>query len=95
MAGTFNVVVTASDGVNSDSESFAWIIGAGPPYRPQHAAGADARPSSGSSVTYQASVTGGVGIQYQWDFDDGTPVTPFSSASTDHARLRARRASTT
>ena len=40
-AGTFNVVVTASDGVNSDSESFVWIIGAGPPYVAEHAAAAE------------------------------------------------------
>jgi PKD repeat protein len=75
------VVVTASDGVNSDSESFAWTVAAGPPY----VLNTPPPPSPatvGSSVTYQASVTGGVGIQYQWDFDDGTPVTPFSSAST-------------
>ena len=31
-AGTFNVVATASDGVNSDSKSFVWTIGQGPPY---------------------------------------------------------------
>jgi YVTN family beta-propeller protein len=80
-AGTFNVVVTASDGINSDSEGFAWIIGAGPPYV-LDTPPAPSPATVGSSVTYQASVTGGVGIQYQWDFDDGTPVTPFSSAST-------------
>ena len=37
---------------------------------------------TGSTVTFEASVTGGVGVQYQWDFDDGTPVTPFSSSPT-------------
>lgn len=79
-AGTFNVVVTASDGVNGDSESFTWTINSGPPFvldTPPPPAPAVA----GSSVTYQASVTGGAGLQYQWDFDDGTPVTPFSASS--------------
>ena len=32
VSGTFNVIVTASDGVNSDSESFTWTIAAGPPF---------------------------------------------------------------
>ncbi|HWN06591.1 MAG TPA: PA14 domain-containing protein [Steroidobacteraceae bacterium] len=78
-AGTFNVVVTASDGVNSDSESFVWVINQGPPY----VLNTPPPPSpavTGGLVTYEASVTGGVGLQFRWDFDDGTPVTPFSSS---------------
>ena len=80
-AGTFNVVVTASDGVNSDSESFTWVVNQGPPY----VLNTPPPPSpavTGSSVTYEASVTGGVSVQFQWDFDDGTPVTPYSSSPT-------------
>jgi YVTN family beta-propeller protein len=80
-AGTFNVVATASDGVNSDTESFAWIIAQGPPFvlnTPPPPTPA----TVGAAVTFQASVTGGSGIQFQWDFDDGTPLTPFSSSST-------------
>jgi YVTN family beta-propeller protein len=78
--GTFNVVVSASDGVNADSEAFTWTVNSGPPFvlqtppPPPPAA-------TGTTVTYQATVTGGAGLQYQWDFDDGTPVTPFSSSS--------------
>jgi YVTN family beta-propeller protein len=80
-AGTFNVVVTATDGVNTDSEAFVWTIAQGPPFvldTPPPPAPAVA----GSTVTFSASVTGGTGIQYQWDFDDGTPLTAFSSSST-------------
>ena len=80
-SGTFNVVVTASDGVNTDSESFVWTIAAGPPFvlnQPPPPAPALA----GATITFEASVTGGTGIQFQWDFDDGTPVTPFSSSAT-------------
>ncbi len=79
-AGTFNVVVTASDGINTDSENFAWTIQSGPPFvlnTPPPPAPAVA----GSSVTFEASVTGGAGVQFQWDFDDGTPVTAFSSSA--------------
>ncbi len=80
-AGTFNVVVTASDGVNSDTQSFTWIIGQGSPFvlntpAPPTPAMVDA------TAIFEASVTGGVGVQFQWDFDDGTPLTPFSTAST-------------
>lgn len=80
-AGTFSVVVSATDGVNSDSENFTWTIAQGPPFvlnTPPPPAPATA----GSSVTFTASVTGGSGIQYQWDFDDGTPVAAFSSSAT-------------
>ena len=35
-------------------------------------------------------MTGGVGIQYQWDFDDGTPVTPFSSVARRSAHTFAK-----
>ena len=80
-SGSFNVVVSATDGVNTDSESFVWTVAVGPPYilnTPPPPAPAVA----GSSVTYTASVTGGAGMQYQWDFGDGTPPTAFSSSPT-------------
>jgi len=80
-AGNFSVVVSATDGVNTDSESFQWTVAAGPPYvlnTPPTPAPAVA----GTSVTFTASVNGGTGIQYRWDFDDGTPVTAFSSSPT-------------
>ena len=77
--GTYNVVVSATDGINTDTRSFSWTIAQGTPFvldTPPPPAPAVA----GSTVTFTASVTGGSGIQYQWDFDDGTPVTPFSSS---------------
>jgi YVTN family beta-propeller protein len=80
-AGSFNVVASATDGVNTDSESFVWTIAQGPPFV------LDTPPPpppavAGSTVTFTASVQGGASIQYQWDFDDGTPATPFSSSAT-------------
>ncbi len=80
-SGSFSVVVSATDGVNTDSEGFLWTIAAGPPYvlnTPPPPAPAVA----GTSATFTASVTGGAGIQYQWSFGDGTPPTAFSSAAT-------------
>jgi YVTN family beta-propeller protein len=80
-SGTFNVVVSATDGVNTDTKGFVWTIAQGPPFvlnPPPPTAPAVA----GSTVTFTASVTGGAGIQYQWDFDDGTPATAYSSSPT-------------
>jgi YVTN family beta-propeller protein len=80
-AGTFNVVATATDGINADSESFVWTIGAAPPFvlnTPPPPPPAVA----GATITFEASVTGGAGIQYQWDFDDGTPPSPYSASAT-------------
>ncbi len=77
--GTFNVVVSASDGVNSDSENFQWIIDQGPafilnpPTIPTPAL-------AGNEVTFEASATGGIDVQYKWNFDDGTPETAYSSS---------------
>jgi len=88
-SGTFNVVVSATDGVNTDSKNFTWTISAGPPFvlnTPPPPPPATA----GTAVTFTASVTGGAGMQYQWDFDDGTPVTAFSSSATiQHAFAQA------
>ena len=42
-AGTFNVVASATDGVNTDSDNFTWTIACGPALRPQHAATARSR----------------------------------------------------
>ena len=40
---------------------------------------------AGSRFTFEASATGGTDLQYKWDFDDGTPVTNYtSSPAIDH-----------
>jgi YVTN family beta-propeller protein len=79
--GTFSVIVTATDGINTDSKSFVWTISAAPPFvlnTPPPPPPAVA----GATITFEASVTGGAGIQYQWDFDDGTPLSPYSALPT-------------
>ena len=78
--GTFNVVVTASDGVNSDSKNFVWTISQGPSFV-LNPLPIPAPALAGTQITFQASVTGGAGVQYKWDFDDGTPETAYSSSS--------------
>ena len=72
--GTFNVVVTASDGVNSDSADSSGRSTQGAPLRARPAAAAGAgRGRQRRQLT--ASVTGGAACSTSWDFGDGTPVT--------------------
>lgn len=76
--GTFNVMVTVSDGPNGDSEGFLWAITQvessftlNPPPTP-------APTLAGSAITLEASATGGTDLQFKWDFDDGSPATSYS-----------------
>jgi len=81
VAGNYNVVVAASDGVNTATQSFQWTISdpqaliVNPPPPP-------ATLLSGGQGTYTVSVTNGQNAQVRWDFDDGTPVTPYSTQMT-------------
>ena len=81
--GSFNVVVTASDGVNVASASFVWTVGAVaplviaplPPPIPLQ---------SGTTVTFTATANG-FNTLYKWDFGDGSPETVWSpSGSAAH-----------
>jgi YVTN family beta-propeller protein len=79
-AGNFNVVVAASDGINSASQSFVWTIPDPAPLTVQP----PPPPSpllSGATATFTASITNGLNARVRWDFDDGTPVTPYSTST--------------
>ena len=85
-AGNYNVTVSVQDGRSgSASASFAWAVLAPPTV----ISPVTAPPSAaGSSVTYNASATGS-GLQYAWDFGDGTSA-PFSAgASVTHLYANA------
>ena len=77
-SGSFAVSVTVQDARGaSASASFNWTVLASsvviaPVAAPPAAAGSD--------VNYAASATGN-GLEYAWDFGDGTAQTPFSAAS--------------
>jgi YVTN family beta-propeller protein len=79
--GNFNVVVAASDGVNTATQSFLWTIEDStslqvpPPPVP-------APMLSGGQATYSVTVINGQNARVRWDFDDGTPVTPYSTSTT-------------
>ena len=68
--GSFNVTVSASDGVNSTSTGFLWTVtGATPLTLTQ-----EPRPSAsviGAAASFTATASGN-GLQYQWNFGDGS-----------------------
>ncbi|HKU12797.1 MAG TPA: PA14 domain-containing protein [Steroidobacteraceae bacterium] len=86
--GNFSVVVAASDGVNSATQSFTWTIADPAPLQVQPPA-PPAAMLLGGQATYTATVTNGENAQVRWDFDDGTPATDWSSeASVSHTFTR-------
>jgi YVTN family beta-propeller protein len=80
-AGSYDVVVTASDGVNSAAANFVWTITGAPalvvtvPVLP-------AATQSGAMATFTASSSNGINPRYKWDFGDGSAETAYSSSPT-------------
>jgi len=85
VAGGYSVVVSATDGVNTASASFAWTVQGAAPL----ALATPPAPAfivANGTATYTASATGGTGLRYQWDFGDGSDLTAWSSSpTTTHA----------
>ncbi|MEI7446068.1 MAG: PKD domain-containing protein, partial [Burkholderiales bacterium] len=80
--GDYHVTVAADDGARAGSASFVWSISL-PDVElvPPTSSGPVV---SGSSVRLSAQATGR-GLTYEWNFGDGTPVSPrTSSPSVDH-----------
>jgi YVTN family beta-propeller protein len=79
--GSYNVVVAASDGVNSATAGFVWQITAVAPLvltpLPQQSPRL-----SGSTATFTAQVSSAINPEFRWYFDDGTPETAWSSSPT-------------
>ncbi len=83
-AGSFDVVVTASDSVNAASAAFVWSIDNGSSFEFVSLPTPSPAPV-GNAVAYDASASGS-GVQYRWNFGDGSPTTPWStSGATSHA----------
>jgi YVTN family beta-propeller protein len=80
-AGNFNVVVAASDGVNTATQSFLWTIADPAPLQVQPPP-PPAAMLLGGQATYTAGVTNGANALVRWDFDDGSPVTDWSTETT-------------
>jgi YVTN family beta-propeller protein len=87
--GVYNVTISASDGINADSQSFQWSISQSSGTFTLHPPPTPAPVIAGTELTFTASASGGTDLQYRWDFDDGTPETPFStSPSISHVFAR-------
>ena len=78
--GTYSVTVSASDGVNTASQSFTWSVTSAnplvlnPPPAPNPIL-------SGTTIQYTASATNGMNPRFKWNFGDGSPETAFSAAA--------------
>ena len=81
VAGTYDVVLTVSDGVNVASASFSWVVTF------SNAVVLDPLPAinpvqTGLSSSFTATTHGGTNVLYRWNFGDGTGDTAWSSAAT-------------
>ena len=86
-AGSYNVSVTVNDGAGeSDQTSFDWQVIA-----PISLSPIQSPPKvNGSTITYNANVSGGNTIRYRWNFGDGSATTAYSgSQSTSHSYQNA------
>ncbi|XVJ70592.1 MAG: DUF1929 domain-containing protein [Rhizobacter sp.] len=76
--GSYNVVVAASDGINSSSASFVWTI-TSPNALTLTTVPTPVASVAGGSASFNAAATG-EGVQYQWRFGDGTADSAWSSS---------------
>ncbi len=76
--GSYDVVVSASDGSYSDSAGFVWTI---TPQTPLTLTLAPTPGASlaGSSAAFAAGATGAGTVEYSWNFGDGSGDTPWSA----------------
>jgi YVTN family beta-propeller protein len=77
--GTFNVVLSVTDGVNTTTASLTWTVAGAPPLAVAIPVAPSATPTGGS-VTFTAAASNGVNPQFRWDFGDGTPLTAWSAS---------------
>lgn len=77
-AGTFNVVVAVSDGVNSATTTFVWVVGDADPFLLQVSSSPPPTQINGQ-VTFTASAQG-LNPRFKWSFGDGSPETAYSSS---------------
>jgi len=84
-SGSYNVVVSATDGVNTASASFSWTTQASSPLT-LDTPPAPAFLAVSGTATYTASASGGSNMRYRWNFGDGSGDSAWSSsATTTHA----------
>jgi DNA-binding beta-propeller fold protein YncE len=79
-AGSFDAVVSVSDGSYTDSTRFVWVVEPLTPLTLTLAPTPGAS-LSGGAATFTAAATGS-GVEYSWSFGDGSPATAWSSQAT-------------
>ncbi|HEX6019325.1 MAG TPA: galactose oxidase-like domain-containing protein, partial [Burkholderiaceae bacterium] len=78
LAGSYDVVVSVSDGINAASASFVWTIDNDVPLV-LSVLGMPAPTLADGSATFSATATG-FNPRYKWNFGDGSPETVWSSS---------------
>jgi len=78
-AGSYSVVASATDGINTATVSFAWTTQGSTPLTINNLP-APAFVVSNGVATYSASASGS-NVRYKWNFGDGTPDTAWSTSS--------------
>jgi YVTN family beta-propeller protein len=81
LAGSYSVVVSATDGINTATAAFAWTTQGTAPLALDNPPAPTFVVTNGVA-TYSASATGGSNLVYKWNFGDGTPDTNWSASST-------------
>jgi len=81
LAGTYSVVVSATDGINTATAAFVWTTQGTSPLALDNPP-APAFIVTNGVATYTASATGGSNLVYRWNFGDGTPDTNWSASPT-------------
>ncbi|MBL8329748.1 MAG: DUF1929 domain-containing protein [Rubrivivax sp.] len=86
-AGSQTVVLVASDGYNSTSVTFSWTVSNPVPLvlTPPSAAAPSA---AGANAAFNASATG-QGVQYRWEFGDGSGPSAWSATGAINHRFAA------
>ena len=80
-AGTYDVIVAASDGLNAATASFLWTLSEAAPL------GLDPPPPStptlaATAVQFTASATYAINPRYRWEFGDGSAPTDWATTPT-------------
>ncbi len=81
LAGSYSVVVSATDGINTATAAFVWTTQGTSPLVLDNPPAPTFVVTAGVA-TYSASANGGANLVYKWNFGDGTPETNWSSSST-------------